>query len=119
MSKDDEPEKKREPEDELRDYLEGFMKWFTGGGTGRKVELTTLFLGMASPFILGVVAVIIVVVWILPLAVTFTDRLAVFGVLFSLLTALSFQLARTSERTIFGLYVLRRRRKRKSSEPSE
>lgn len=119
-SKDSEPDdKKREPEDEVREYLQGFLKWFEGGGAARKAGLATLLLGMASPFLLGLAAVIIVIVWILPLAVTFTERLAVFGVLFSLLTALSFQLARASERTIFGLYVLRRRRKKKASEPSE
>lgn len=119
MSKDGEPEKKREPEDEVREYLRDFLKWFEGGGAARKVGLGTLVLGMAAPFFLGLAAVIIVVVWILPVAVTFTERLAVFGVLFSLLTALSFQLARTSERTIFGLHVLRRKRKKKPPEPSD
>lgn len=111
--------KDSEPEDEIREHLDSFLKWFEGGGAARKLELTTLILGMATPFLLGVVAVIVVLVWIVPVAATFTERLAVFGVLFSLLTALSIQVARVSERIVFGLYVLRRRRKKKSPEPSD
>ena len=108
-----------EPEDEIREGLRSFLRWFEGGGTARKLELTTLILGMATPFLLGIVAVIVVIVWILPVAIAFSERLAVFGILFSLLTALSIQVARVSERIVFGLYVLRRRRKKKSSETSE
>jgi hypothetical protein len=113
-----EDKEQADAEDEFREYLQGFLKWFKGGGTARHVGITALAIGMAAPFLLGLTMIVVVVVWILPVANAFTDRLAVFGVLFTLLTALSLQLARGSERMMFGLYILRRRRKQKPTDLS-
>ena len=106
----------KDPEDAVREYLDGFLKWFGGGGFSRHVGMTMLILGMSAPFILGVSAIIVVWFWVAPAASNFTERLAVFGVLFGLLTAIGLQVASVSQRMVFGLYLLRRRRKRKASE---
>src|SRR5437867_9824118 len=106
----------KDPEDAAREYLDGFLKWFGGGGFSRHIGMTLLILGMSAPFILGVTAILVVWLWVAPAAITFTERLALFGVLFGLLTAIAVQVASVSQRMVFGLYLIRRRRKRKVSE---
>ncbi len=106
----------RDPEDQTKEYLDMFLKWFGGGGFSRHVGMTILVLGMSAPFILGVIAIFVVWLWVAPAATNFTDRLAVFGVLFGLLTAIALQVASVSQRMVLGLYLIRRRRKPKASE---
>lgn len=106
----------KDPEDDVRDYLRDFLKWFGGGSRARRVGIGILLIGMSAPFILGLIAIVIVLIWIAPAAGSYIERLEVFGVLFSLLTAISFQIASVSQRMMFGLYVMRRKRKPKSPE---
>jgi len=66
---------------------------------------------MASPFILGVIAVVIVWFWIWGFASSVTEKLLVFGVLFSLLTALSFKIGSSSSQMLFGAYLTRKKKR--------
>jgi hypothetical protein len=95
-------------------YLETFTKWFNrawkkSGAFGKSLMLA-LILGMALPFIVGIVAIVIVYSWVVPVAVTFTDRAIVFGVLFSLLTAIAVKVGETAWKMIYGAYLTRRMR---------
>jgi len=107
----------KDPEDQVREYVNSFLKWFGRGGKSRQVGMMLLVLGMSAPFILGVTAIFVVWLWVAPAAATFTERLAVFGVLFGLLTAIAVQIAGFSQRLVFGLYMMRRRRKSKEKTP--
>ena len=110
-------DKEKDPEDQVREYVNSFLKWFGRGGKSRQVGMMLLVLGMSAPFILGVTAILVVWLWVAPAASTFTERLAVFGVLFGLLTAIAVQIAGFSQRLVFGLYMMRRRRKSKEKTP--
>ena len=114
MSKDSDVD----AEEELRQYLHAFNRWFGGGGFSRHIGMTILVLGMSAPFLLGVTAIVVVGVWIAPAAASFTDRLAVFAVLFGLLTAVAVQIASVSQRMVFGLFFIRRRRDPRPKENS-
>jgi len=107
----------KDPEDQVREYVNSFLKWFGRGGKSRQVGMMLLVLGMSAPFILGVTAILVVWLWVALAASTFTERLAVFGVLFGLLTAIAVQIAGFSQRLVFGLYMMRRRRKSKEKTP--
>src|SRR5712692_10554702 len=111
---EDDPE--HDVEDDAREYLRSFVKWFGGGSRSRKLAMVLLATGMSAPFILGLTAIFVVLLWIAPVALDFTERLAVFGVLFSLLTAISLQVASVSQRMVFGLFFMRRKRKPKTPE---
>ena len=106
----------RDPEEEAREYLNTFSKWFGKGGFARRVGMTILTIGMVAPFLLGVTAILVVWIWVAPAATTFTERLAVFGVLFGLLTAVAIQIANFSHRMIFAMFFMRRRRRPKTPE---
>ena len=109
-------------EDLAREHLERFDKWLSRewkrGSQLGKVGLGILLLGMAGPFLLGIAAVLAVWIWILPLASNFTEKLSAFGVLFTLLTAISVKIANQAEK-ILGIAFLSRPRKRatKDSDP--
>jgi hypothetical protein len=74
-------------EAQLSEFLETWTKWLTRAwkksGTSGKFFILALFVGMSSPFIIGTLAIVIVWWWVVPIAVTLTDRTIVFGVLFS------------------------------------
>ena len=102
-------------EDEAREHLLRFDKWLerewrNGDQLGR-VGIVILLLGMAGPFLLAVIATIAVWIWIVPIASDFSEKLAAFGVLFSLLTALSVKIAGQAEKIMGILYVKRPKRK--------
>ena len=110
-------DKEKEPEDQIREYVNSFLKWFGKGGKSRQAGMMLLVLGMSAPFILGVTAILVVALWVAPAASTFTEKLALFGVLFGLLTAITVQIASFSQRLVFGLYMIRRKRKTKEKTP--
>src|SRR5207247_1902157 len=71
-----------EEEDRAADRIRSFTRWLDDAWekNGRLGKLMILFLlvGIASPFILGVMAVVIVWVWIVPYAATVTDKVLAF-----------------------------------------
>ncbi len=73
---------------------------------------------MASPFIVGTLAIVIVWLWVVPIAVTLTDRTIVFGVLFSLLTAIALKVEETARQILYGAYLTRRMRNPEKLLPS-
>jgi len=101
-------------EDAAQENIERFDGWLSRewkrGNQLGKAGVIILLLGMASPFLLGVVAVLAIWIWILPLASNFTERLSAFGVLFALLTAISVKIANQAEKIVGVAYLSRPRK---------
>lgn len=107
-----------ENEDEAADRIQSFTKWLDSvwernGALGRFFILM-LFVAIASPFIIGVLSVIIVWFWIVPFTITVTDKVIAFGVLFSLLTALSLKIGSFANQMLLSSYLTRRKRRSKN-----
>ncbi len=107
-----------ENEDEAADRIQSFTKWLDSvweknGKLGRFFILT-LLIAIASPFIVAVISVIIVWVWIVPFASTVTEKVFAFGVLFSLLTALSLKVGGFANQMLQNAYLTRKKRRSKS-----
>lgn len=104
-------------EDEAANRIKSFEKWLDDawGKSGwlGKLFIVTLLLGIGSPFILGVVEVLVVWYWILPIAATTTEKILAFGVLFSLLTALSLKVSGFANQILVNAYITRKRRQTK------
>jgi hypothetical protein len=112
------PNPAMESEDETADRIQSFTKWLDStweknGALGRFFILI-LFVGIASPFIIGVLSVIIVWFWIVPFAITVTDKVFAFGVLFSLLTVLSLKVGGFANQMLLSSYLTRRKRRSKN-----
>ncbi len=107
-----------ESEDEAADRIQSFTKWldtvWEKNGKLGKFFILLLFVAIASPFIVAVLSVIIVWFWIVPYAITVTDKVFAFGVLFSLLTALSLKVGSFANQMILSSYLTRRKRRSKS-----
>ena len=111
-----------EQEAQLTEFLQTWTRWLTRAykksGKAGKIFILALFVGMASPFIVGTLAIVIVWLWVVPIAVTLTDRTIVFGVLFSLLTAIALKVGETARQILYGAYLTRRMRNPEKLLPS-
>jgi hypothetical protein len=112
----------KEQEAQLSEFLETWTKWLSRAwkksGTSGKFFILAMFVGMASPFIIGTFAIVIVWWWVVPIAITLTDRTIVFGVLFSLLTAIALKVGETARQILYGAYLTRRMRNPEKLLPS-
>jgi len=107
-----------ESEDEATDQIQSFTKWLDSiwekNSKLGKLFILTIFVAIASPFIVAVISVIIVWFWIVPYATTVTDKVFAFGVLFSLLTALSLKIGSFANQMLISSYLTRKQRRSRS-----
>ncbi len=112
----------KEQEAQLSEHLETFTKWlkraWKKSGTLGKLFILAMFIGMTLPFIIGTLAIVIVYWWVVPIATSLTDRVLVFGVLFSLLTAIAIKVGETANQILYGAYLTRRMRNPERILPS-
>jgi len=111
-----------EEEDKAADRIQSFTKWLDDAWAKSsklgKLIIVILFVSIASPFILGVFAVVIVWYWILPYTITVTDKILAFGFLFSLLTALSLKVGSSANSILFQTYLTRKKKRVRAKRTS-
>lgn len=101
--------------------MKEFESWWTrvwDSGALGKMGIALVLAAFMLPFLFAVLAVLLAWVFIWPAAANVTERLAVLGFIFVVLTAIGVQLRNAANQIVTVLFVTRRRRKRKPKSPT-
>ena len=108
-------------EDTARVQIKEFENWWTRVWDSGFLGKTGIILVLAAfmlPFLFAVLAALLAWLLIWPAAANVTERLAVLGFIFVVLTAIGVQLRNAANQIATVFFVTRRRRKRKPKSPT-
>jgi len=107
------------PDERAGARIKEFTNWWTKvweSGAAGKIGIILVLSAFALPFLFDLAAAFFVwfVVW--PFAINVTEKLAVLGFIFVVLTAIGIQVRNVAHQIVIGLFLTRRRRTKRTRE---